>query len=78
MFALPFRSDRPRIRPSYMTIALIVVNSLIHLYSLALSPVVVPIRIQGQIYRVEESPLVIHHALYGNHPTFLTLFSHQW
>src|SRR6476646_3258463 len=75
---IPFRTDRPRIRPSYLTIALIAINTLVQLYSMAIPPAVVPIQVGGALYQVEESRLNLQYGLWGSHPTLLTLFTHQF
>ena len=75
---IPFRTDRPRIRPAYLTIGLIVVNTLIQIYSMILPPEVVSIGMGGQWYQAEESSLVLHYGLWGSHPTLLTLFTHMF
>src|ERR1044071_524573 len=75
---IPFRSDRPRLRPAYLTVALIVVNTLVYCFSWTLSPVVVPVHIAGQTFNVEQDRLSFQYGLYGSHPTLLTLFTHQF
>jgi rhomboid family protein len=75
---IPIRTDRPRIRPAYLTIALIVINTLIHLYSMTVPDVTIPLQIAGQWYSIQESPLVMQFALWGSHPTLTTLFTHMF
>ena len=75
---IPFRTDRPRIRPAYLTIGLIVVNTLIQIYSMILPLEVVSIGMGGQWYQAEESSMVLHYGLWGSHPTLLTLFTHMF
>jgi membrane associated rhomboid family serine protease len=75
---IPFRTDRPRLRPAYLTIALIVINVLIHLYQMIVPPVTIPIQVGGQLFQVQESPLVLQYGLWGNRPTFTTVFSHMF
>src|SRR4051794_18027137 len=75
---IPFRTDRPRIRPAYLTIALIVINTLIHFYQMSVPDIAIPVRIGGQVFMAKESPLVMQYGLWGNHPTFTTLFTHMF
>jgi membrane associated rhomboid family serine protease len=75
---IPFRTDRPRLRPAYLTITLIVVNTLIHFYQMTVPEVTIPVQIGGQIYGIEQSPLVLQHGLWGSHPTLAAIFSHMF
>src|SRR5262249_6872325 len=75
---IPFRTDRPRIRPAYLTIALIVINTLAQFYSTALHPVHVPVSVGGQRFAIDEPQLVLAYGFWGSHPTVLTLFTHMF
>src|SRR6478672_4447648 len=78
LFLLPLRTDRPRIRPAYLTIALIAINVLVHLYSMIAPPVQVAAIVEGQRVTFHESPLVVYYGLWGSHPTLLTFFTHMF
>src|SRR5947209_10932625 len=75
---LPIRTDRPRIRASYLTWTLIAINTLVQLYSALLPPAQVLIQAGGQTFGTEEPRLIVQYGLWGSHPTLLTLFTHQF
>src|SRR5262245_52257523 len=75
---IPFRTDRPRLRPPYLTIALIAVNTLVQLYSMAAEPVAMKVRVGTQVLTAYEPRLVVEYGLWGNHPTLLTLLTHMF
>lgn len=76
MLLLPIRTDRPRIRPAYLTITLIVINTLIHVYGLTLPPV--EETVSGLAHPVSMDPLVAQYGLRGSDPTLFTFFSHMF
>src|SRR4051812_40788838 len=78
MIFLPIRTDRPRIRPAYLTIALIVVNVLVHVYSMVTPPMEVAAVVAGQRVMVDEPRLIMEYGLWGSHPTLLTFFTHMF
>src|SRR4029453_14309170 len=65
---LPFRTDRPRIRPAYLTVTLIAVNVLVFIYDLFLPPVLVPVMYEGRRYLLEGARLFRGYGLRGNDP----------
>src|SRR5690348_1346158 len=75
---LPLRTDRPRIRPAYLTVTLIVVNTLVFLYGLLLPPLEVTGTLHGQEVQGEVSRLIWEHGLWGDHPTFQAFFTHMF
>jgi membrane associated rhomboid family serine protease len=78
MILIPFRTDRPRIRPAYLTLALIAANVLVHLYAMSLPAVAVPTA-PGTTTEMEGGALFINSfGLWGSHPTVVALFAHQF
>jgi membrane associated rhomboid family serine protease len=73
---LPIRTDRPRIRPAYVTATLIVVNTLVYLYSVTVSPVGVPFQIGRNLFHLEAPRLIEQYGLHGDHPTLLAFITH--
>lgn len=86
MLLLPIRTDRPRIRPAYLTLALITVNTLVQVLARVLpkldpfrfGPVPFDVHYQGRLIHVPMPWMIHHFGLWGNHPTVLTMFSHQF
>jgi len=75
---LPIRTDRPRIRPAYLTITLIVINTLVHIYSMVAPEVPQTFMVDGQAIQVSQPILIAHYALRGSDPTLLTFFTHMF
>jgi rhomboid family protein len=64
MLILPIRTDRPRIRPAYLTIVLMVICTLVQIASRLIGDVPVTVGMQT----VEEPRLIVEYGLWGNHP----------
>jgi membrane associated rhomboid family serine protease len=75
---IPFRTDRPRLRPAYLTITLIVVNTIIHFYQMMGPTVIIPVNIGGRMFGIEESPLILEYGLWGSRPTVGDVFTHMF
>jgi membrane associated rhomboid family serine protease len=75
---IPFRTDRPRLRPAYLTILLIVVNTLVQVLSQVLPKASMVVLFRGQELEIQESSVILHYGLWGSHPTPVTLFSHMF
>jgi membrane associated rhomboid family serine protease len=74
---LPFRTDRPRIRPAYLTVTLIAVNTLI--YALTAASMVQELSSAGVREGAVYVPWVYEQfALWGSHPTLLGFFTHMF
>ena len=74
MLLLPLKTDRPRIRPAFLTGSIILVCTVVHVVQ-ALLPVVA-VEIRGR--PVELPALVADWGLWGSRPTLATLLSHQF
>jgi membrane associated rhomboid family serine protease len=77
-FLIPFRTDRPKIRPAYFTIFLIVVNTAVQVVSRMLPEIPMTLHVHGEKVTTEASQLIVHYGLWGGNPTLLTFFSHQF
>lgn len=78
MLLVPIGTDRPRLRPSYATIALIAINVAVHLYSVTQPMVPIPGLSEVNGAAPLAPAVVVNYGLWGSHPTLLTLFTHQF
>jgi len=75
---LPIRTDRPRLRPAYLTLFLIVVNVAVQVASRLQPEVPVTVSVGGDRITAELPKLIAEYGLWGNHPTAATFFTHQF
>lgn len=75
---IPIRTDRPRLRPAYLTITLIVICTLVQVYSRVLGDASLTVAVDGAQVTAHEPALVLQLGLWGDHPTLLTLFTHMF
>src|SRR5205807_10333334 len=66
---IPLRTDRPRIRPAYLTVTLIAVNVLVFLYGETLPPYPLTLQHEGRMVTIDAPRLVMEYGLWGSHPT---------
>lgn len=78
MLLIPIKTDRPRIRPAYLTIALIVLMTLVQVLSRVMGTVDAPVRIGGETIVIAQERLVRDYGLWGSHPDFVTFFTHMF
>jgi rhomboid family protein len=78
MLILPIRTDRPRIRPAYLTVTLMVICTLVQIYSMVAEPVPREVTFEGETLTIEESPVIMFFGLWGNNPTLVTFFTHMF
>jgi membrane associated rhomboid family serine protease len=78
MLLVPVGTDRPRIRPSYLTIALIAVNLLVYLIGLGLPEETVAVRTSAGLFRVPIEATTYHLGLWSGQPTLLGFFTHMF
>jgi membrane associated rhomboid family serine protease len=78
LLILPIRTDRPRIRPAYLTFTLMAICTLVQIYS-QLAPLVEVPGIRGPDGGpIMGPPTVVYYGLWGDHPTLLTFFTHMF
>jgi membrane associated rhomboid family serine protease len=75
---IPIKTDRPRLRPAYLTIAIMVVCTLVQILSEVLPGVPIQLMLGGEAVTIDQSPIVVHFGLWGDSPTLLTFFTHQF
>jgi membrane associated rhomboid family serine protease len=78
MLLVPVGTDRPRIRPSYLTIALIAINVLVYLIGLGLPDETVAIRTAAGLFRVPIEATTYHLGLWSGRPSLLGFFTHMF
>jgi membrane associated rhomboid family serine protease len=71
---IPIRTDRPRIRPAYVTVTLIVICVLVQLCGLFLPSV----QVMSDGAPIEAPLLVVRYGLWGSHPTLIALVAHMF
>jgi membrane associated rhomboid family serine protease len=75
---IPIRTDRPRLRPAYLTLFLIVMNVGLHIYGAFLPMVPVEIEIGDEQLQAEMEWFIYHLGLWSGHPTPLTFLTHMF
>jgi membrane associated rhomboid family serine protease len=75
---IPVGTDRPRIRPAYLTIALIAVNVLVYLIGLGLPDETIAVQTSAGVVRVPLEATTYHLGLWSGHPTLLGCFTHMF
>src|SRR5262249_46041483 len=78
MLLVPVGTDRPRIRPSYLTITLIAVNVLVYLIGLGLPDETVAVRTAAGLLRVPIEATTYHLGLRSGQPRLLGFFTHMF
>ncbi len=76
---IPLRTDRPRLRPAYLTVVLIVFNVLLHAYS-DFGAGVIPLTLvlDGQRVEVAMPRLIAEWGIWGSRPTVAAFFTHMF
>lgn len=77
MILLPFRTDRPKMRPAYLTLAIILVCTGVQCLQDVLPPVLLRLPTAGPD-PVPVPALIANYGFWGNHPTLSTLFTHMF
>src|SRR4051794_21008717 len=75
---LPIRTDPPRLPPAYLTITLIVICTLVQIYSRILGEGALSAGADGAQAFAHEPALVLQLGLWGDHPSLLTLLTHMF
>src|SRR5947208_12623875 len=72
---IPLRTDRPRIRPAYLTVTLIAVNVLVFIYGETLPPYPLTLQHEGRMVTIDAPRIVFEYGLWGSHPTLAAFFT---
>ena len=78
LLLLPYRTDRPRIRPAYLTAALILACALVQVCASFLPHVPVTLSVGGETLTVLEPLVVARYGFLGDRPSLLTLLAHSF
>jgi membrane associated rhomboid family serine protease len=78
IFIVPFRTDRPRIRPAYATITLIVICTLVQVWSWFAPEVPMPVTLGSGTVIVPQPAPIAQFGLRANDASLLTFLAHQF
>jgi membrane associated rhomboid family serine protease len=78
MILIPIGTDRPRLRPSYLTITLIAVNVLVFLFGLLAPEQHAVVHTRQGVFRVPMDTTTVSLGLWSGHPTPAAFFTHMF
>ncbi len=78
MLILPYKTDRPRIRPAYLTITLIVINVLVQVIQWNTPEVQVQVGRGAEAEMIPMPMVIASYGLWGSHPTLEAMFTHMF
>lgn len=75
---IPIKTDRPRLRPAYLTLTIMAICILVQIITWIVPEVPVQMTVRGESMMVDESPIIVNFGLWSGNPTLLTFFTHQF